>query len=685
MTGVCNLARCLNPDSILVVGGGEAERVIEQSRKFGFTGSIEVVNPKRESIAGIRCLPSVSEIETVPDAGFIAIPAEPSIDIIHWLAERGAGGAICYASGFNEVGAGDRQQKLVSAAGQMPVIGPNCYGFVNALNGAVMWPDQQGLSRVDSGVAIFSGSGNLCINMSMHQRSVPVALLVSVGNQAMIGIEQCVQAALEDDRITAIGIHIEGLTNLPLFIALAEQAADQGKPIVALKTGRSEMGAKITLSHTATLAGEAGLYDALFERLGVAQVDNLEAFLETLKLLSVSGPLTGNRLISMSCSGGEASLIADLSQTMNLEFPSFDESHRQQIQQTLNEYVCVDNPFDYHTFIWGDVERMRDTFTRTLQTDVDLALLLLDYPGVQGCDRSDWDLAGDAFIDACRANDRKGAVVCSLAESMPEDVRKHLIQSGITPLMGMKQALAAIESATGVCKTCPPFPAIQLMESADQNQQRYSLSEFQAKQLLSEYGLNTPQSETHESAAALVSAAERIGFPVVLKICDAGIAHKSEFDGIALNLKSPEQVHDQSQRLLRISQQVLVEQMITDPIAELLLGVSYDPQFGHYLILGFGGVLVELIADRQVLLMPASDDQIKAAINKLKISTLLHGYRGKPAANIDTIVEAVQAVCRMVDDCRQEILEIDINPLIVGPEMSIAADALIVMRGKNDD
>ncbi|MBT4521002.1 MAG: acetate--CoA ligase family protein, partial [Halieaceae bacterium] len=395
------LNRCLNPQSVAVVGGAAAALAIKACQKLGFDGDLWAVNARREQLEGIPCYDSLESLPGVPDATLVAVSAEASIEIVAQLAALGAGGAVCYAAGFREAGNDDRHQRLLAAAGDMPMLGPNCHGFVNALCGAALWPEWHGLTRVESGVAIFTGSGNLAVNISMQNRSLPIALLATVGNQAMAGFEHLMAAVIDDQRITAIGIHIEGLSHLPLFVEMASRAAARGKPVIALKTGRSEAGAKITLSHTATLAGPAELYDALFERLGVGQVQDLETFLEALRLLSVTGPLGGRRIASVSCSGGEASLIADLVQHTHLEFPEVTAKQEADLRQTLNDYVSISNPLDYHTFIWGDRDRLRQTFTAMLQGQYNLTLLLLDYPEVAPGEENTWAITGEAFAEAC--------------------------------------------------------------------------------------------------------------------------------------------------------------------------------------------------------------------------------------------------------------------------------------------
>lgn len=669
------LGRCLNPDSIAVVGGREAARVIDQCRRFGFTGEIHAIHPNESELAGISCVTDVSELRESVDAAFIAIPAELTVAAVEQLSTQQAGGVVCYASGFGETGEDDRHERFLQAAADMPVVGPNCYGYINALNGAVLWPDQHGLARVEEGVGIFSGSGNLCVNISMHKRGLPIALLVSVGNQAVVGLEECLEMAIDDERITAIGLHIEGVKNLPKFCAQAKRAAEAGKPVVALKTGRSEMGAQIAMSHTASLAGSAELYDCLFRRLGIAQVGDLESFLETLKLVSVSGRLPGNRLLSLSCSGGEASLVADLSQEMNIELPAFDESLAADIRKTLNELVTVSNPFDYHTFIWGDYDRLFATFRESLRAEVDLAMLLLDVPDIEGCENEEWVVAADAFADACEANNRRGAVVSCLAESMPESVMQRLTAAGISPILGLRQALTAIEAAASVCRMEGDVEICTEHLLAGETE---PVDEFTSKRELAAQGLPVPAQDKATSSAEALKAAKKIGYPVALKV--SGFAHKTEVQGVSLDIRNDDDLVTEAERLLALDQEILVEEMVTGALAELLVGVNYDPQFGHHLVLGFGGTLVELIADREVLLLPATNDQIEAAIARLKTAPLLLGYRGKPAADMQSVVSAVRSVINYLERHRAEVREIDINPLIVTASGAIAADALIIRK-----
>lgn len=682
MGGSKALLRLLHPKSIAVIGGHEAGEVIRQCDKLGFKGDIWPVNPKRDSLEGHSCFARLEDLPAAPDATFIAIPANPTVEAVAILSGMEAGGAVCYASGFKEVeDGGPLQEKLVQAAGTMPIIGPNCYGVLNYFDGAALWPDQHGGARCDKGVAIITQSGNIGLNLSMQARALDIGYLIALGNQAAIGIEDCMDALLDDPRITAIGLHVEGLGDITAFEEAALKAARQEVPIVALKAGRSEQGASIALSHTATLTGEDDLYDAFFKRLGVARTHTIPDFLETLKLLSLCGPLSGNKLVSMSCSGGEASLIADLARDLPLSFPDITEQHSDIIRATLNEYVAISNPLDYHTFIWGDEERMTACFSAVMQGDFDMTLLILDFPRKDRCETKDWHTACRALVRAAQATGGKAAVVPSLPEGLDEETGRYLGENGIIAFFGMTEALNALVAAVAYGTFLRNPPQRPLRTSALGEGKPRIFDEWRSKRLLSSLAISTPNGSLVRSATEAVAAAESMGYPVVLKIVSDTLVHKTEAGGVVLHLADGDQVFEAAERLLSLADTLLIEQMITDSVAELIVGVDRDPQFGTYLVVGFGGVLVELIGDSGSVLLPTNREAVIDTLRSLKVSALFDGYRGQPRGDFDAAVDAVLAVAGFVEDNASRIDEIDINPLMVRPlgKGVVALDAYIKM------
>jgi len=681
MQASSRLARLLNPKTIAIVGGRQAGFTIEQCERFGFVGEIWPVNPNLETLAGRPCFRRVEDLPSTPDAVLIIVPAEPTIEIIASLSAMGAGGAICFASGFSEVaGEGiDRQAQLIHAAGEMPVMGPNCHGVLNYMSGAVLWPDQHGGERVESGVAIISQSGNMGINFTMQQRALSVASVIALGNQAMVGVEDCVDALLDDERIKAIGMHIEGLNDLQAFISAAEKARECGVPLVALKTGRTAMAAEITFGHTASLAGSDGLYDALFARLGVARVDTVEAFLETLKLLSAFGPLEGNRISSMSCSGGEAALIADLAAETDLQFPDMSEDQKSRVQSTLNEFVSISNPLDYHTFIWGDEAQLTSCFTAMLSGDFDLSLLVIDFPREDRCSSETWLPTTNALVKAAKATGRRAAIVSTLSEGIPEQAALDLMVAGVVPLFGMDTALSAIEHSYRVGKRWASPEISPAIGPAEKAGELHQWDEWTSKQWLLDAGISVPEGGCANSPKEAVDLAGKIGFPVALKAVSDDLVHKTEIGAVSLGLQDAAAVESEARRLLEIAGTVLVERMIEDAVAELIIGVARDDQFGLYLVVGFGGVTVELINDSQIIMLSASLETVRLALDRLKTSALLYGYRGRPEGDVDALVNCVLKLAERVQEYASVIIEIDINPLMVRPKGKgvVAVDAYV--------
>ncbi len=690
--GAGDLGRLLRPRSIAVVGGAEAEMVIRQCDKMGFPGPIWAVNPKRaaagEALCGRPCVASVAELPEAPDAAFVAVNRHLTLEVVEALAAQGAGGVVAYASGFKEAGGeGARlQRRLLEVSGSLPVLGPNCYGVINYLDGALLWPDQHGGGRCERGVAIVSQSGNISINFTMNQRGLPIGYLLSLGNQAKVGVAAAVEALIDDPRVSAIGLHLEGLDEPGRLARVAERARARGVPIVALKAGRSEAGRRLALSHTASLAGEDAVVDAFLARLGIARVHSIPAFLETLKLLHVHGALPGRAIASLSCSGGEASLMADAGVGRRVDFRPLSPERREAVRATLSELVAIDNPLDYHTFVWADRARTAAVFSAMLESGYDLTLLVLDLPRADRCDPADWEVTLEALVDAAKATGRPAALVASLGELLPEAVAERLIAEGIVPLEGLDEALAAVEAAADVGEAWalmagggrPPLLPFAPAGSGPVT----TLSEWDSKRALAAYELPLPAGQRVGDAEAAVAAAEALGYPVVLKATGAGLAHKSERGAVRLGLADAAAVREAAEALLPLGEALLVEAMVPDALAELIVGVQHDPQLGLFLLVGSGGVLVELIGDRRILMLPAAPEEIEAAIRSLRVMRLIEGHRGRPAGDLPALVAAVQAVQRYAVAEAHRLVELDVNPVMVRPEGrgAVAVDALIRLR-----
>lgn len=684
------IERLLRPRHIALIGGVGAQAALAQCRLLGYTGEIWPIHPHHASIDGQRCYADVAALPEAPDASFVAVNALATIAQVSALNACGAGGAVCYASGFAEVGpeGEQRQQALVEAAGAMPLLGPNCYGMLNYLDGVALWPDQHGGQRVRRGVAIITQSGNIGLNLTMQRRGLPLAYLITLGNQAGCDFAQLIEALLLDDRVTAIGLHIEGLGNINAFAEVALRALAKGIPLVALKSGSSAKGAEITLSHTSSLSGSDQLYDALFERCGIARVFEPTSLLETLKFLHVHGSLQDRRIASASCSGGEASLVADLAERHGLIMPALPPAIENELKTVLGPKVHVANPLDYHTYIWGDLPAQTACFTALLNSHFDNHLLLLDFPRLDHCNAGSWQTTLQAFEAAQVATGAKASVVSSLPEGLPEALAAPLLAQGIAPMMGVSECLQAIRHAAFIGarqrSTALVPPAAFLQFSSDKQsepvlvRQCLTLDEFTSKKALGAYGLKSPEGYLL-TPAGIASQSVDFAYPVVLKAVATSLHHKTEAGGVALNLQSRQQLLAALQEMQHLSSKFLVEAMVQNPVAEMIVGLHKDPQFGLVLTIGAGGVLVELMNDSKTLLLPTTADEIHQALNTLRMAPSLHGYRGRPRADVDAVVVAILAIARYAQDHTTTLFELDVNPLLVMPQGQgvLMVDALI--------
>ena len=670
-----DLRRLLQPRSIAVFGGWQAEGVARRCAEMGFSGPIWTVHPKKPG-----AFRSVADLPEAPDAAFVAVNREATVGIVRELATIGAGGAVCHAAGFREAGGRgvELQDELIAAADEMPILGPNCYGTINYLDGALLWFDQHGGKRCERGVAILTQSGNIGLNLTMQRRGLPIGHLLTLGNQARVGLSDCVAALVDDPRVTAIGLHIEAIDDAVNFDAAARKALAAGKPVVAVKAGRSEHGAALTLSHTASLAGADAAMEALLRRVGVARVASLPVLLETLKLLHTLGPLPGRDLITLSCSGGEAALIADAAAQRRVRFRAFTPPQVEAVRATLSDLVTISNPLDYHIFIWNQPERLRATFTAVMACGWDLVCLVLDFPRGDSCSDADWQVSLVAWELARDATQGRAAVLATLPDCLPERVAESLIAAGIVPLLGIEDALAAAEAAADIGAAqsgTPPEPLLPVPALAG----GATLDEWRGKQLLAEHGLAHPGGRLVLDPQQAAVVADELGYPVVVKAVGAALAHKSELGAVALHLRDAEAVRGATTRMAGLGEALLVEPMVTDGVAELIVGIVRDPQVGLCLVLGSGGVLVELLADRALLLLPTTAEAVRGALLGLKSAPLMQGYRGRPPGDLDAVVAAVLAVARFAEAHADRLVELDINPLIVRPagQGAVAADVLI--------
>ncbi len=682
--------RLMAPRSIAMIGGAWADAAVAASRAIGYEGKLWRIHPRRPSSPETPYFRSVDELPGVPDAAFIAAPNREVPGIVSALARSGAGGFVCFAAGFSETGDGEGQrltEELLASAADLPFFGPNCYGFINFFDGAALWPDQVVGDRPERGVALICQSGTIALNLLFNDRSLPIGYVLTVGNQTRLAVEDMIELLTDEDRVTAFGIYIEGIKHASRFAHAVDKARAAGKPVALVKAGRTEAAARTARTHTGSLAGADVVFDAFCRQAGIARCDSLATLCETLKIFHAGGPLPGRRVLVMGASGGDMAMTADASRRLGLQFPPIPAGSANQLREILGDRITIANPFDFHTHVWFDRPALRSMFSVVQRAGFDAVGLMVDCPPEEQADPASYFAVIEEYIAALPGAASRAAIICSLPESLAAGTREKCLAAGIAPLQGQREALEALDLAGGVGEAWSSGRGVQLRLA----QQRApigaarALAEHDGKAALAAFGIQVPRSRIiaigHVGGvtAAVVAAAESIGFPVVIKAVGASLEHKSDVGGVIVDVRSAADAAAAAPRVAILSNTILVEEMVRDGVAEVLIGVSVDPQFGQILVLGAGGVLTELLRDSVSLLPPLTPAAIESALMQLTVGKLLGGYRGRPQADVAALVATAMACARYAEANVDRLVELEINPVIVRPrgQGAVAVDALI--------
>lgn len=693
-----NLQRLLAPRRMAFVGGTQAERTLSTLREQDFDGEVYAVHPKRDQMAGYPCVPTIRDLPAPPDAAFLAVNADASVAMLDELREMGAGGVVCYASGFSEIGeaGAERNRAFIRAAGDMAVVGPNCYGLVNYVTGGSIWPSLYPTLGGKRGAAVISQSGNVTLHILSNGRSVPYSYLISAGNQAVLGFEDYIDFLVDDPHVACIGLFMEGIRDVAEFARACLRARAKGMPVIVCRSGRSELGAAMAASHTSSLAGQNEYYGALFGRLGVIETDTVPQFLEMMKLASVAEPVAGPRIAVFSSSGGDNGLAADYCSFAGLELRQPNAAQVEAVAPMLPDYGHVSNPLDFTAGYWGNEKLLKPMFTTMLSGDSDAGLLVVDYPpaGSPYKDTTAQEAMDRALAAAGQAAGKPVFHASVNSGGITLEAGAQMIGLGIVPLQGLHDAAEVIAKWVAHCarisadaadgrasfETLVPYAASPLAGAAR------TVNEAESKRRLAAFGLPVPAGE-ELSLAQVAGLPERFDTPMVLKVLHDDLPHKTEVGGVALNLRGRDEAISAARRMIDIVarhsppvrlERFLLEPMQPSPLAELIVGVKRDPLFGMVLVIGAGGVLVELLKDATPLLLPVGRHDVEAALRGLKSFALLDGFRGRPAADLDPIIDAIMAIAAYAGEHRDTLAELDVNPLMVGENSVVAVDALIV-------
>lgn len=692
-----NLLRIMRPKRIAFIGGQQIVGPINVCRRAGFNGEIVVVNPQRDEIAGIPCVSSISALDMPPDAALLALSPMRTIDAVRELNAIGAAGAVAIAAGFSELGAEGRalQDALRSAAGNMAVMGPNCMGLLNQFDGAAIWAEDNHIERVDGeGCAIVSQSGAFLFGITNVEQVFPLGYGMSVGNQAVVDIADCISALLTDDRVRAIGLYLEGIDDGVALAEACEQALVSRVPIIAIKGGDTTEGEKVALSHTAAMLVERDLWEAFRDRYGIIEVKTPKAMVETLKYLSIAGLPAGNRITAVSFSGGLNGLVAAQAGGIGLSLPQPAGDNAQELRALMPDTVPVSNPLDLNLpfrsstgMSLEDGPSIGRGITLLARDVSDQVLFFLDVPrsDEKGLDTA-WLPSVEAMFDVAENLGLPCAVCGIMPEGLEPALRRRLMEGGVAPLMGFGDALTAVGTAVAAgegmrrIKIAPPLP---LSLPDIRTVPRHMLDEAASKTALSEFGLKVPNFRT-ASVKDVGSVATELGFPVAIKVLGTQIAHKYAVGGVRLNVSSKEAaekavfdmisaVHDAVSGYR--AERFLLEPMVDGAIGEYIIGIKRHPALGLALMIGLGGTSVERQATYRSVLLPMASGELDGALAQLGVSPRSVYHRA--------LSEAVDAVASYAITHSDRLLTLDVNPVVVTAQgNAVAVDALIVLSGE---
>ncbi len=696
------LARVLNPASIAIVGasprpGAFGERVLHNLGAY--RGRIHLVNARYERIGERVCHDSLAALPQAPDCVVLTVGREAVEPLVAEAAALGAGGVIVFASGYGETGRPERaaqQARLaeIAAGAGMPLIGPNCIGIANYATQARVTFMPQGETPAPPGgsIGVVSQSGALGFALAQAvERGVPIGHVLTAGNSADVDVADYVAFLAEDPACAAIALLFEGMAAPRRLLAAARLAWAKGKPVVACKLAVGAEGAAAALSHTGSLAGTQAAYGAAFEQAGVVLVDRFEALIETAAFLAKAPPPRARGVAVIATSGGAAIMAADKAEAHGLPLPQPGPEAAGVLAARIPEFGSARNPCDVTAQVLNDPDSLPACAHALLE---DPAFGALVVPSVYASPAA---VARVAQYGQWARRHGKPVVSVWLAEFLAtEDARAMEAEAGVPLVRSMDRCFATLAAwhrlAERRAAPPPPPPAPTPPETLFRAKTLLAaaahptLGEREAKAVLALYGLPVAEESLVSDADAAVAAAATLGGPVALKVESPDLPHKTEAGVIRLNLRSPAEIRAAFSAVwtnataadARIAG-VLVQRMIPAGV-EILIGGRIDPLFGPLIVVGFGGVLVELLADRAVALAPLSVEEAGRLLASLKGAALLDGFRGAPPVDRHRLAWVISRMGDFLADHAGDLVELDINPLICAGETIVAVDALIVRR-----
>ncbi|NQV82720.1 MAG: acetate--CoA ligase family protein [Rhodospirillales bacterium] len=688
----------LHPKSIAIVGASSDAnklngRPFHFLRRDGYKGKLYPVNPKYAEIDGVRCYPDVESLPEAPDLAIIAVSQKLAAAAIAALGQKGTPVAIIFSSGYSELGAegAKLEQELLQTAqsNNIRICGPNNLGLINAFeNVTATFSQYADKTPIPGPVAFASQSGAFGTGIAAlaRGRGIGLGYFINTGNQADITLIDALIEIADDPRITVLSAYIEGLRDGTELIHLAHKALDLEKPLIITKVGRKAAGARAAASHTGSLAGEDRVFDGVLRQHGVIRARNEEHMLDLVSAFTCCPIPKGNGLAMITQSGGAGVLMADRAEELGLEVPIPTPETQAKLQSVIPSFGSASNPIDVTGQFLAE--------PKILSESVKIAL---DDPGIHCCIvwlqllHGSADLLVDVFKGIQTGVD-KPFIVCWL--EAPESALRQLRDAGICVIGATERAVDAIAGLVQYSQARarhdgqPPPPSAHKNEQ--EPEQAMAIPSVRAAKLLEDMGIPLASAELATGPDAAREIADRFGYPVAIKIESPDILHKTEAGGVRLGLTDGESVVVASQEIMTAARaynpaakiEGLIVQRMVKPATELVLGVRRDPVFGPVVMVGLGGIFVEILEDVAFAAAPVTARQAELMLNGLQGRAILDGVRGKPPVDLHALIQVICDLSRFAL-AHPEIVELDLNPVFADSNGIIAVDWMMMCGTPN--
>jgi len=686
----------LKPRSIAIIGAStDVDSINGRPLKYlldkKYPGNVYPVNPKYESILGVKCYPDILSVPEVPDLALIAVNARVAVRILRDCKQRGVKNCIVFSSGFAEAGNEETQAELDRIAGTpgMRICGPNCQGMINLFDSVfATFSAAAGPEDLRLGPAAFvSQSGALgfsTFNMA-QERGVGFGYVVTTGNQVDLEVSEVAHRILQDARVNVAICYLEGVKSVENLRASAQAARDAGKPLCVLKVGKSSAGQKAAMSHTAALTGSSEVFDAFARQENLVVLEDIEEVIDSAAIFG-PGKLPGGRGIGIiTSSGGAGILMADRCEEKGLVIPELGPETQDLIRKYIPPFGSARNPVDLTAQVVNEASQFRICLDAMLERpELDVIIVVMTMIVGQSGDQ----VAADV-IDAS-SKTSKPLVVCWTIGPETGPMVGRLARAGVPTFTSpaacaravarlvsyaeRKRVLEGREERAGA--RAKPAASPVAGQALDRLAAGTPLTEYQAKCVLRAYGIPTTREAIATSAEEAASIAREIGYPVAMKISSPDIAHKTEAGALRLGVGDEQQVKQAFREVMENSRKyspsarldgVLVQEMITGG-TEVIVGASRDPQFGPVVMYGLGGIFVEVLKDVSLRVAPIGQDEALDMIKQTRAYPILLGARGRPRADIEALAKVIVDVSRFAAEHAGVLRELDINPLLVLPE-----------------